>query len=837
MSIVYDQIDADVGFEEIGISIFKKFPNTSLYLKNFFILSGIRYNSMEFIDASRDTLMKLDYVFLKFNLFDLVRKNYKINSFEVNSGYLNILIDSEGGSNYILAQQFEENDSTLFIDIKGFTAKNLIVNYTNRAKQTNSHLLIRKTDLEGNFSKNFYNMRASGEAYIYDFFNRDVKYISNTDITTDLSLIADHHKLSVSKGEISVGDVSADILGSITFEKTAHAVLDLTFEGKNLELAWLTNLLRLNEKKDSGIEGKGLININGRISGVASLTQSPDIYAIFRMKNGTLAMKQLPVDAKSISLKGTFSNGVTNSIVSSSIVLDHFEMTLKKSRIYGKGEIKNLIDPAFKLDLSGEIYAAEWNELLTDYSIEINDGKIMPLLKISGNASGLADNNIKIKITPTGDIEFFDLDVSYEISRLQLDSISGTIQIGKRAWRTSFTGRLYDSDFLAELSVSDPLAFLKNKDHLLVEGFLHSKDINFDRMKSNFNEYHGNFNKYPENIELNLELLIDYLVNNNIALNNFSGNIRYNYPEITFDVFNLQTMNGRMAGNIHIFDLDKYIYQSHVKAAFTEVDIHQLFVSLNNLGQDFITSENLEGRISGDAELMVPLTKEFKFDLNNIYSESNFLIENGELINFQPLTKTYNFLKIDNLDHIRFSELRNNVLINDGKIYIPQMEINSSAFDMKASGIHGFDNTYEYHLSMKLSEFMYNKSMARTNPEFKIAADPEDKRTVFLVLYDQGKGMQIEFDQERALNKIRQDLRNERNELKSILKKEFGSNTGKQDTITEPAEYKEPVLEFVFPDDDSRDTVATPKEKKKRWWKKNNPDNNVPEIQFIIDNH
>jgi hypothetical protein len=187
------------------------------------------------------------------------------------------------------------------------------------------------------------------------------------------------------------------------------------------------------------------------------------------------------------------------------------------------------------------------------------------------------------------------------------------------------------------------------------------------------------------------------------------------------------------------------------------------------------------------------------------------------------------------MDEVAFSTIENTILISNSKITIPQMDINSSALNLQASGIHGFDKSYEYHLATKLSEILFNKAKSSKNKEFDIALDKNDNRTIFLVLYDKGEGMVVDFDEAQAMQKIRDDLKSEKTELKVILNEEFGIFAEDEDVNKEIEKAEEPVLQFEFNDETEQDTSSKETKVRSRRWKKKEDAEKKEDLKFIID--
>ena len=174
--------------------------------------------------------------------------------------------------------------------------------------------------------------------------------------------------------------------------------------------------------------------------------------------------------------------------------------------------------------------------------------------------------------------------------------------------------------------------------------------------------------------------------------------------------------------------------------------------------------------------------------------------------------------------------------IKDSQVIIPVMDIRSNAIDLSASGKHGFDNHYEYRLMLKLSDLLYGKARRSKNSEFVIAEDENDTRILFLKIYDKGSGSKVEIDKEKAGNKIREDLRNERSELKNILKEELGLFKKEEEAVKTKEESE--TLRFDFSEE--TDTISHPKteigrSKKKKKKEKSDTVQNKPATKFVID--
>ena len=124
MELVNDQVDTKIYVKEVGISLFRKFPYTSLFFNDVTVWSGHGFNRSEFNEVSPDTLFTAENIYLQFNIIDLARKKYTIKNLEAKNGLIRILSDSRGERNYNISTLSTGKPSPFLFDLKGVNIKN-----------------------------------------------------------------------------------------------------------------------------------------------------------------------------------------------------------------------------------------------------------------------------------------------------------------------------------------------------------------------------------------------------------------------------------------------------------------------------------------------------------------------------------------------------------------------------------------------------------------------------------------------------------------------------------------------------------------------------------------
>jgi hypothetical protein len=333
--------------------------------------------------------------------------------------------------------------------------------------------------------------------------------------------------------------------------------------------------------------------------------------------------------------------------------------------------------------------------------------------------------------------------------------------------------------------------------------------------------------------------VINELLMQRFEASNVRGVASYDSPVLMVDSLTMQTMDGKLAGDYGIAQDKEGDIFVNVNSTLYNLDIQKLFYSFNNFGQVELTHDHLKGIISGNCRFSSTFDSTFSIRKESILSENSVNIREGELNSFSPILALSRFIEVEELQNIQFETLENNILIRDGQVIIPSMDIHTNALNMSASGTHEFNNHYDYRLRLKLSELLYNKARSARSSEFDIAEDDSDTRVLFLKISNDGSGAQVEMDREKTAEKIRNDLNQEKQELKTILKEELG--LFKRDETLREIDNSQKVQDesftFEFSEEPDSVRVESRQETKRRRKKRVKQDSlqEKPAVKFVID--
>ena len=163
------------------------------------------------------------------------------------------------------------------------------------------------------------------------------------------------------------------------------------------------------------------------------------------------------------------------------------------------------------------------------------------------------------------------------------------------------------------------------------------------------------------------------------------------------------------------------------------------------------------------------LDNKFKFISDKFQLSSKITISEGELIGFQPMEKLSKFVSLEDLKHIKFSTLKNDIEIKDEVIKIPSMEIKSNALSMIISGYHNFNLEYNYKIKMLLGQILaktfksnnidYNNDELITNVQLRMSGDEDN--------------FDIKFEKLKIKEHIKKGIKQEVKTIKDIIKEDI----------------------------------------------------------------
>jgi len=847
MEQVNDRLESTIDVEEVSVKVFHKFPNTSLLLEHITIWSSHNFSTRNFDGPGADTLLTAESLSMSFNMFSLITRKFNVRKLELKKGELHLYTDLAGNGNYVIVSREKKkrkNDPLINLTQLRIDDFNIILN--NQAKQLTSSSMLKRLDLNGRLSKRNTQIKGSLSGHLQEISNKGILYASDRNIEVKLNLNVKDSLYTIRSGQLQIDRILADMNGHFMVHRGQGAELDLYADARNLEIYEVLDLLPSQMSNPlQEIHGSGKLQLYARVTGMVSSTLTPKIEADFQTSNANLQWDRFPFSVGKLNLTGTYSNGGEFNPVTTSLNIESLSAVVGKDHVKGRGRIHNFYDPDFSFDIKGDIHPEQWVSWYEAIPLHRVSGTLGSDIKVTGSYDRLKPRGEKfLAFDVSGTLSLDEVRIEIRKGDLSFTELNGSVSIDNDFWKPSLSGYYGKSDFSISGSGLNLISFLLGEDETLVaSASVRSSLLDLQDILDGFSKQKKKDSRslsFPEHLDLRLNFILDELLKDKFKATHVRGIAIYQTPSFYIDSLSMQTMEGTLMGSLGGVQYRNGTINTSANASLYNIDIQQLFHSFNNFGQKQVTSEHLKGTVSGQSTFSANFDTSLKILTPSIKSESDLTILDGELNSFSPLMALSRFIEVEELQNIQFETLENNILIKDSQVIIPVMDIQSNALDLSASGTHGFDNTYDYRLKLKLSDLLYNKTKESKRREFEVAADESDTRTVFLKIHSDGSEPEVELDREKTAQKIRNDLKEEKSELKKILNEELGlfkHDENLQEQKKHSVESQE-IFKFEF-SEESDSVPETAKEKRKGFWRKKrlkkDTAQNKPAEKFVID--
>ena len=406
--------------------------------------------------------------------------------------------------------------------------------------------------------------------------------------------------------------------------------------------------------------------------------------------------------------------------------------------------------------------------------------------------------------------------ISLEIPGLngEISDLQGNMMIADRVWLDGLSMKYKGQNIALNGMVSGLNRWLLKEDNQLeITAGLWSDRLDLSLFTDSVAEKGRSGPIRDTRLKLNLSLLCDSLIIGNFRASLFEGKLTRMPGIIDVTSFSMNALGGSLSGNAAMAELNERTYATRGWFEIEDIDINKTFTVFNNFRQDYIKSDNLGGIIKGSISLSATTDREFKINRKDLVLNGEYEILNGRLVNFEPAYKLSRFVEMEELERIVFSKLENELIINNEMITIPRMDISSSAFKISMEGNHSFSGNYEYHLKVLLSDLLSKKKNARVSEYGVVEDDGLGRTSLYLKIIGDKQGSRVTHDTDALRMGIKEDLQREKQNIKSILKEEYGWYAADSLPVTErevPRRFR-----IVWEETDSIRTQAADTSEKK----------------------
>jgi hypothetical protein len=374
-------------FNNISLSVFKRFPNISATIKEFGIIGNPPFQN--------DTLVHMDLMQVDFNLKSILFEDYPtITGVHVDGGSVYIKVLEDGTANYDITYPTDEStpESNFKLSVDLIEVKDLDLIYDDRSLQFFMALGKIKAEGKGDFTLDVYDLPVKMEAFIADISYEGLNYLRSKEFKgeTMVHVDMDQMKFSFEEGNFALNDFLFGMEGFIALPDEG-VDFDLGFGGKDNSFKSILSLVPgMYSDSFNDLKTSGSMDFGGIFKGLYSDTSFPSFDISLKVEDGMFQYPDLPRPVSDVNLDMQIKN-TTNNLDNTSINIPTFRMNFGTNPVSGRFALANLVSYDIDAALNGKVNLEEMTSIFP-----IEGMTLKGLLDVNAQAKGRYDSIARI---------------------------------------------------------------------------------------------------------------------------------------------------------------------------------------------------------------------------------------------------------------------------------------------------------------------------------------------------------------------------------------------------------------------------------------------------------
>ena len=733
-SAVNEYVKGETAIEGLSVSLFTTFPSLSMTLSNVHIKDSL-------YASHHKELLSAKTIHLSVNIAGLLSGESPVGKITISGGDINIITDTAGISNdYLLRNRNNHADGELSNNAPGkkeypglpvLLLKNVQVNFQHalRNKLYQAYINRLHCSFHQRGDKLLMALNANLLVNHLAFNTHNGSFLQNKTLKGRFDLAYDRGKKELLAEQVKL------YLQGHPFFFNGRFHLDqlspdysLSIETKNIDSRKLVSLLAENlQEKTKKYSFKKGIDVKADISGKTEYKFIPLVRLGATIKNNDL---ETPFGVfENCAFKGTFSNEMDNrkprSDQNAVIDISSFSARWENIPLVSQSlRFTDLQSPLLEGDLKTDLQLTSLNALTgsSTFNFEQGDARVDILFKCPlGGRNGITAD---IK----GDVLIRNAAIRYLPRNFLLSQCQGALRFrdndlivdkfNARVGKTLLQMNGQGKNFLSMLNLSPEKLVLNWKiysDHARLEDFkaFLAKSPGATRRGSatRWQDISSRIDRLFREGDVYVKMETPAMSYKTFTATDVQAGIVMKPSTIAVDQMSFKHAGGSVSLR---GKMDNGLQSNIVslETAMRDIDIPVLFSSFANFGQDALTKDNLKGRLSADIRFSAAITNEAELIKDKSKGTIAFLLEDGELNNFEPLQRiAEKAFKKQDFSAVRFADLRNVLELNGSTFIINNMEIRSTALHLFVEGVYDLNKGTDMSIRFPMRNLL--KSQAK----------------------------------------------------------------------------------------------------------------------------
>ena len=705
-------IHAEFGFDDLGISLFREFPQASVSIEGFWI-----HGKEEF---AHDTLAYVGRAEAAVNVMSIFgNSGFDITKVLLADTDLKAIVLEDGRANWDIVptneEEVEEPEDTTAsafrILLQKVSVDNLNIIYDDRQAGMYAQIENFGATCSGDMASDRALLSLEAAIKALTFKMDGVPLLNNARLGAHLDIDADfangHYTLK--ENSLSLNAIRATIDGWAALPTEAPMSMDLKLNTSDINFKEILSLIPAIYAKDfEDLKAEGMVSLHAFAKGELTDTTLPQFEAALKVNNGNFRYPALPAGVDDIQIVAMASNP-GGDIDLTQVSVERFSLNMLGNPFAVTAQVKTPIsDPDFAVTAKGTLNLGKVKEVYPLEDITLG-GIFKADMSLMGKLSYVEKEQYD-RFKANGTLKLQDMKVQIEgIPEVSIEQ--STFAFTPRYLNLSETKVLIgENDITADCRFENYMAFaLKgetikgqlnlNSNHMNINDFMSSSDEekNIEEEVATDSASEMGVIVVPKNIDFNMNVDMAEVLFQNIALRNLNGKLVVKDGTADMKNLSMNTMGGAVVMN-GSYSTAEDETSPELKASFAlnELSFAQTFKELYMVRQVAPIFENLNGNFSGKMAVDAELDNTMSPKLETLTANGSLNTRSLNLSGVAIIDQIAEATGRKELKNLSAKDLNVEFTIKDGRINTRPFDIKMGNMNLNLSGTTGLDQTIDY---------------------------------------------------------------------------------------------------------------------------------------------
>lgn len=712
-----DNINGQVEWTALDLSLFRNFPNASLSLKDISLINTAPFEG--------DTLVYAKDFSVSMGLMQLFKdEGLSIDQLYLDKAFINVKLNSDGTANYDIAKPKDSNESSQDTTTTGNEAFQLHLNHYEITSSRINYLdesggiFLNLKDFnhsgDGDFASSVFTLKTHTDSKVsFDFDGTNYLKDNSIVLDADLKMDLEQMKFSFLENEAKVNQLPLKFEGFVQLYDDYNAV-DIEFSTPSSDFKnFLALIPETYASNLDGVRTTGDFELKGSLKGRVDDTYIPKLDISASSSNASFHYPDLPKKVEDISLQLEVKNE-TGLAEDTYINFNKVNFRIDEDQFSTSGSVRHLTDnmlidleakgrlnlanlsKAYPIDLEQELSGFLDADITTKFDMNSIEKEAYDKVSAKGAIELTSFDYASPELTKPIHIEVATIDFTTDAIRLnKFEMTSGATDLQLNGELTNLLGFAFsDQDLKGNFNATSR--------NFEVADFMVEADENETTEDESDSTPTEEAIKIPKFLDVAMNFAADQVKYDNLILKNTRGNLALRDQKAILNAVSANLFGGNIqldglvsTAENPTFDMNLSLNTIKIVEAFDQMELVKGLAPL---------AQALSGIATTKLSLKGNLTKDLMPIYTSLSGDALAKIISGEVEeNKMPLVSNLNQeFQFVNFDKLKINDLIAKLNFENGAISTEDFDFELEDIKVNVSGSHRFDKSMDYSLNLNV---------------------------------------------------------------------------------------------------------------------------------------